>query len=145
MLSLRHLRLRRLPRLLPLAAAALMGGCAARRAPSPTTAPDAAGRWDFRMDVGPRVTTGEVWLWRRGADYSGTVTVRGTNALPVRSLTVRAPAAATAPAVAMTVDTPEGPVTFAGTLAPDGGAMQGTVTYHAGERFSFEARRRATR
>lgn len=97
------------------------------------------------MDVGPRVTTGEVWLWRRGADYSGTVTVRGTNALPVRSLTVRAPAAATAAAVAMTVDTPEGPVTFAGALAPDGGAMQGTVTYHAGERFPFEARRRATR
>jgi hypothetical protein len=97
------------------------------------------------MDVGPRVTTGEVWLWRRGADYSGTVTVQGTNALPVRSLTVRAPAAATAPAVAMTVDTPEGPVTFAGTLAADGGTMQGTVTYHAGQLFPFAARRRATR
>ena len=137
-----HLRLHRL---LPLAAAALVGGCAARHAPSPTTtAPDATGRWDFSMNVGQRVSTGEVWLYRRGGDYTGTVTVRGTNALPVRSLTVRTPSAATAAAVAMTVDTPEGPVTFAGTLAPDGGAMQGTVTYHAGERFSFEARRRAT-
>jgi hypothetical protein len=116
--------------------------------PSPVAAPDAAGRWDFRMDVGPRVSTGEIWLWRRGADYTGTLTVRGTNTLPVRSLTVRAPAAATAAtaaAVAMTVDTPEGPVTMAGTLASDGGAMQGTVTYHAGQLFQLEARRRATR
>jgi hypothetical protein len=96
------------------------------------------------MDVGPRVTTGEIWLWRRGADYTGTLTVRGTNTLPVRSLTVRAPAPAAAAALAMTVDTPEGPVTLAGTLAPDGGTMQGTVTYHAGQLYQLEARRRAT-
>jgi hypothetical protein len=62
----------------------------------------------------------------------------------VRSLTVRAPAPAAAAALAMTVDTPEGPVTLAGTLAADGGTMQGTVTYHAGQLYRLEARRRAT-
>ena len=42
----------------------------------------------------------------------------------------------------MTVDTPEGPVTFAGTLGADGASMQGTLTYHQGQLLPMQATRR---
>ena len=80
---------------------------------SPSTAPtrDVTGRWDFRMETGPdRTARGELWLFARGEEFTGTATVQGRNALPVRVLTLRGER------IAMTVDTPEGPVTFDGTL-----------------------------
>jgi hypothetical protein len=59
---------------------------------SPSTAPtrDVTGRWDFRMETGPdRIARGELWLVPRGEEFTGTATVQGRNALPVRMLTLR--------------------------------------------------------
>lgn len=98
--------------------------------------PDLAGRWDFSIDLGTRTTPGVIWLFLRGGEYTGTLSPQGTNTLPVRSLVVRRDQ------VAMTVDTPEGPVTFDGTIGDAGAAMQGIVTYHKGVRYSLTARRR---
>ena len=44
--------------------------------------------------------------------------------------------------IAMTVDTPEGPVTFDGTLNANGQSLQGTLIYHHGEKFPFSAEKR---
>jgi hypothetical protein len=44
--------------------------------------------------------------------------------------------------IAMTVDTPEGPVTFDGTLNANGQSLQGTLIYHHGEKFPFHADKR---
>jgi hypothetical protein len=44
--------------------------------------------------------------------------------------------------IAMTVDTPEGPVTFDGTLNANGQSLQGTLIYHHGEMFPFSADKR---
>jgi hypothetical protein len=107
---------------------------------SPSIAPsrDVTGRWDFRMDTGPdRIARGELWLFPRGEEFTGTATVQGRNALPVRMLTVRGER------IAMTVDTPEGPVTFDGTLHANGQSLQGTLIYHHGEEFPFSADKRA--
>ncbi|MBC7898015.1 MAG: hypothetical protein H7066_21515 [Cytophagaceae bacterium] len=116
--------------------------CASRGArpsapvPSAVPAPDLAGRWDFSVDLGTRTTPGVLWLFLRGGEYTGTLSPQGTNALPVRSLVLRRDQ------VAMTVDTPEGPVTFDGTIGESGAAMQGIVTYHQGVRYPLTARRR---
>ena len=106
---------------------------------SPSTAPtrDVTGRWDFRMETGPdRTARGELWLFPRGEEFTGTATVQGRNALPVRILTVRGER------IAMTVDTPEGPVTFDSTLNANGQSLQGTLIYHHGEKFPFSADKR---
>jgi hypothetical protein len=42
----------------------------------------------------------------------------------------------------MTVDTPEGPVTFEGTLNSNGQSFQGTLNYHRGEKYPFAADKR---
>ena len=120
----------------------LTTGCASRATSSTSTAstrapgPDLAGRWDFSVDLGTRTTPGVLWLFLRGGEYTGTLSPQGTNSLPVRSLVVRRDQ------VAMTVDTPEGPVTFDGTIGDAGAAMQGIVTYHQGVRYPLTARRR---
>jgi hypothetical protein len=72
----------------------------------------------------------------RGEEFTGTATVQGRNALPVRMLTLRGER------IAMTVDTPEGPVTFDGTLNANGQSLQGTLIYHHGEKFPFSADKR---
>ena len=65
---------------------------ASRRGEEEETAPtrDVTGRWDFRMETGPdRTARGELWLFPRGEEFTGTATVQGRNALPVRMLTLR--------------------------------------------------------
>jgi hypothetical protein len=106
-------------------------------APAQTAALDSlAGRWDFSVDLGARQTPGELWLFRRGAELTGTLAPAGTNTLPVRALTMRADSAH------LTVDTPEGPVTFAGVVTDSRSAMRGIVTYHHGQRFPMTATKR---
>jgi hypothetical protein len=53
-----------------------------------TGRPDLSGYWDFQVNVGDRVTTGEMTLGRSGDAYLGTLTPKGTNTLAVRSLKV---------------------------------------------------------
>ena len=96
-----------------------------------------AGEWSLRIEAAPdRVTNG--WLSLAGAErgYTGMLTTdRGNNVLPVRSFTVEGAA------VRMIVDSPQGAVTFAGTLAPGARAFAGTVTYHDGRPFPLRATR----
>ena len=99
--------------------------------------PDLSGYWDFGVDVGQRVTPGELTLGRSGDGYVGTLTPKGTNTLGVRSLKVDGKK------IAMIVDTPEGVVTFDGTLGDDSASMTGTVTYHKGQQFPMTAKKRA--
>ena len=69
-----------------------------------------------------------------GRGYTGTLTTnRGDNVLPVRTFTVAGRD------VRMQVQSPQGAVTFGGTLAPGGRAFAGTVTYHDGRPFPLEA------
>ena len=109
----------------------------AQASPSPASTQDVSGRWDFRITMGSeRTARGEFWLFRRGEEFTGTLTVQNTNTLPIRMFTVRGEQ------IAMTVDTPEGAVTFEGTLNANGQSLQGTVTYHHGEKFPFTADKR---
>ena len=81
----------------------------AQRISSPSTAStqDVSGRWDFRMVTSSeRTARGEFWLFRRGEEFTGTLTVQDRNTLPIRMFTVRGEQ------IAMTVDTPEGAVTW---------------------------------
>ena len=103
---------------------------------SGTARPNLMGRWDFRVVLGERSAPGELWLFERGGAYTGTLTVQGTNALPVRSLVLQHKQ------VAMIVDTPDGPVTLAGEVDAAGTTIQGIVTYHEGQKYPLEAKRR---
>lgn len=100
-------------------------------------APDLAGAWDFSVDVGSRVTPGSMTLARAGATWTGELRAAGPNALPVRSATV------SGRQVDLAVESPEGPVTFRGTLTPDGNSVQGEVTYHGGKRYPMVMTRRS--
>ena len=59
---------------------------------SPSTAParDVTGRWDLRVEMGAdRTSRGELWLFPRGEEFTGTVSMQGApNTLPVRTLTM---------------------------------------------------------
>jgi hypothetical protein len=98
--------------------------------------PDLAGAWDFTVDLGSSVTPGSMTLVRSGTTWTGELRAAGPNALPVRSVTL------TGRTVDLTVESPEGPVTFRGTLDTDGNRMQGEVTYHGGRRFPMVVTRR---
>jgi hypothetical protein len=123
--------------------AGLLAACAAAPSSTPGPAPAAAvaavdlgGMWDFSVDLGDRVSTGIISLARSAEGYSGTITPEGTNTMPVRSLTL------TGDSVAMLVETPEGPVTFDGSLGADRVSMRGTVHYHGGQNLPLNARKR---
>ena len=107
---------------------------------SPSTAPtrDVTGRWDLRVEMGAdRTSRGELWLFPRGEEFTGTVSMQGApNTLPVRMLTLRGEQ------IAMTVDSPEGPITFDGTLSANGQSLQGTLVYHHGQKFPMSADKR---
>lgn len=121
-----------------LAATLLLASCARPSTLGQSPTPNVSGRWDFHIDLGGRTTPGEFWLWRRGHVYTGTLTPRGTNTLPIRELVQRGLR------VDLTVDTPDGPVTVVGTVQPDGASLEGTVTYHQGQRYPMTAKRRPT-
>ena len=123
-----------LPRtILAALALACLPACVAGRA-----APQSlAGEWSFRIDATPdRVTNGWLSLAPAERGYTGRLTTdRGNNVLPVRSFTVDGAA------VRMIVDSPQGAVTFAGSLAPGARAFAGTVTYHDGGLLPLRATR----
>lgn len=119
--------------LLSLLALAGLSACVtARGAP-----PSLAGDWRFTIDTGAgRITNGRLSLAPAGRGYAGSLTTnRGDNVLPVRSFTVEGAA------VRMLVQSPQGMVRFAGTLAPGARAFAGTVTYHNGQLYPLSATR----
>jgi len=100
---------------------------------------DLSGDWRFRVDVSAeRVTLGEMRLERAPTGYVGVLTTnRGDNQLPVQSFTL------TGADVTMVVISPQGVVTFEGQLSDDAAAMEGTMTYHNGERYPMSVARGA--
>src|SRR5688572_26411406 len=82
----------------------------AAQRPSSAVTPDMSGSWDFTVDLGASVTRGAMRITREATGFGGTLTAAGPNALPIRSL------ALDGAVVQLTVETPEGPVVFDGTL-----------------------------
>ena len=125
-------------RRVPLVAAIFLAACAlpGRVRPVDVT-PDLAGAWEFDIDVGKDTTHGAFALERKAEGYTGELTTnRGTNRLPIRSLTL------VRDSVAMIVDSPNGTVTFLGRLETGACGMAGTVLYHNGARYPMVVRRR---
>lgn len=128
--------------------AGLLAACASTpQAVAPAPAPvqaaapaapaaDLSGAWDFTVIVNGGTTTGEMTLQRGDGGYTGSITPEGQGTLPVRSLTVAGQA------LEMTVETPEGPVVFNGTLSADQRTMDGIVHYHGGQDLPLTARKR---
>jgi hypothetical protein len=113
-------------------AVTLLAGCAA----NPKT-PDLAGDWVFEAQTGESVAHGAMTLVADGGSYKGTLTTDQTdNVLPVRSLTLRGSD------LSMLVESPEGNVTFKGTLANDAQTFQGNVIYFDGRTIPMSGRRR---
>ena len=115
-------------------ALALLAGCAG--SPERKT-PDLAGNWVFEAQTGENVAHGALTLVADGASYRGTLTTDQTdNILPVRSLTLQGSD------LSMLVESPEGNITFKGTLAADAQTFQGKVIYLNGQIIPMSARRR---
>jgi len=115
-------------------ALALLAGCAGN--PERKT-PDLAGDWVFEAQTGENVAHGALTLVADGASYRGTLTTDQTaNVLPVRSLTLQGSD------LSMLVESPEGNITFKGTLAADAQTFQGKVIYFNGQIIPMSARRR---
>lgn len=108
-----------------------LAACVTGRAPPGSL----AGGWSFQIDTGGgRVTHGRLQLAPAAGGYAGTLTTnRGDNVLPVRSFTVAGAD------LRMSVESPQGAVTFAGALARNARGFAGTVTYHDGRRFRLNA------
>jgi hypothetical protein len=116
-------------------AVALLTGCAA--SPQRPQAPDLAGDWVFEAQTGENVAHGAMTLVADGASYKGTLTTDQTdNVLPVRSLTLKGSD------MNMLVESPEGNITFKGTLAADAQTFRGKVTYFNGQVIPMSGRRR---
>jgi hypothetical protein len=114
-------------------AVALLAGCAG----TPERAPNLAGDWVFEAQTGETVAHGKMTLVAAGASYTGTLTTDQTdNVIPVRSLTLRGSE------LSMLVESPEGNVTFKGTLADDAQTFQGKVMYLNGQVIPMSGRRR---
>jgi hypothetical protein len=115
-------------------ALALLAGCAG--SPERKT-PDLTGDWVFEAQTGENVAHGALTLVADGASYRGTLTTDQTeNVLPVRSLTLQGSD------LSMLVESPEGNITFKGTLAADAQTFQGKVIYLNGQIIPMSARRR---
>jgi hypothetical protein len=134
--------MRRLLIVLPLIALsarpAIAQDMAATQGASAAGVPDVSGSWEFTVDLGASITRGAMRITRDANGFGGTLTAAGPNALPIRSLTFQGPV------VQLTVDTPEGPVVFDGTLDGDRAIMRGIVTYHGGKRYPLNAWRERT-
>ena len=116
-------------------AVALLAGCAG--SPGRPKARGLAGDWVFEVQTGQNVAHGAMTLLADGASYKGTLTTdQGNNVLPVRSLTLQGSD------LSMLVESPNGNVTFKGTLAGDAQTFQGKVTYYNGQIYAMSGRRR---
>ena len=113
----------------------LLAGCT--NSPERSQAPALAGDWVFEVQTERNVTHGAMTLVADGASYTGTLkTDQGNNVLPVRSLTLQGSD------ISMLVESPNGNVTFKGTLATDAQTFEGKVTYYNGQVFPMSGRRR---
>jgi len=116
-------------------AVALLAGCAGSL--ERAVAPDLAGDWVFEVQTGQNVAHGAMTLVADHAGYQGTLTTdQGNNVLPVRSLELQGSD------MNMLVESPNGNVTFKGTLSSDAHAFQGKVTYHNGQEYPMSGLRR---
>jgi|SRR5215831_7427042 len=108
----------------------LLTGCATPTERKPV---DVSGKWTFQVETGRAVTNGAMTVERLPQGYGGTLTTdQGNNVLPIRSLTVQASK------IALVVESPNGNVTFEGTLSSDGRSFDGIVTYFTGQRFPMK-------
>lgn len=113
----------------------LLTACAS--GPERSKAPDLTGDWVFEVQTGKNVAHGAMTLVANGASYKGTLTTdQGSNVLPVRSLTLGGFE------MDMLVESPNGNVTFKGTLAADARTFAGKVTYYNGQTFPMSGHRR---
>jgi hypothetical protein len=116
-------------------ATSLLTACAG--SPQQSKAPDLTGDWVFEVRTGQNVARGAMTLVADGSSYKGTLTTdQGNNVLQVRSLTLNGAD------MQLLVESPNGNVTFAGTLAADARAFDGKVTYHNGQVFPMSGHRR---
>jgi hypothetical protein len=115
----------------------LLSGCAEIPPTGEATTRSLAGDWVFEVKTGNSVAHGAMTLTADGSDYRGTLTTdQGNNVLAVRSLTLAGSN------MDMLVESPNGNVTFKGTLSADASSFQGTVTYHNGQQFPMTGTRR---
>ncbi|HEY5756775.1 MAG TPA: hypothetical protein VIU34_13180 [Steroidobacter sp.] len=114
----------------------LLTACASTERPA-SERPSLAGSWAFDVQTGTNVTHGSMVLSGEKQNYTGTLTTdQGNNVLPIRSLTLDGSR------MDMTVESPNGLVTFKGTLSADTRTFLGTVTYYTGQSFPMSGTRR---
>ena len=105
--------------------------------PSQRNPIDVSGQWQFQVDTGRAVTNGAMTVNRTAQGFGGTLTTdQGNNVLPIRSLTIEATK------MLLVVESPNGSVTFDGTVSADGRSFDGTVTYYTGDRFPMRGNKR---
>jgi hypothetical protein len=115
----------------------LLSGCAANPQTNEGATRSLAGDWVFEVQTGSNVAHGALTLSEDDGRYRGTLTTdQGNNVLTVRSLKL------VGADMDMLVESPNGSVTFTGTLSADSSSFQGTVTYHNGQKFPMTGRRR---
>src|SRR5688572_32209686 len=115
----------------------LLSGCAENPPTGEAPTRSLAGDWAFEVKTGNSVAHGAMTLTANGSGYRGTLTTdQGNNVLPVRSLTLAGSN------MDMLVESPNGNVTFKGTLSSDASSFQGTVTYHNGQQLPMIGTRR---
>ena len=114
----------------------LLSACASTDRPA-SDRPSLAGSWVFEVQTGTNVTHGSMVLSGEKQHYTGTLTTdQGSNVLPIRSLTLDGSR------MDMTVESPNGLVTFQGALGADTRTFLGTVTYYTGQSFPMSGTRR---
>lgn len=119
------------------AALVLLAGCVGTPGRPRDSAHDLAGRWTFTVKTGRSVVQGAMTLLAEGEQYRGTLTTdQGDNVLKVRSMILNGTE------LAMTVDSPQGVVTFKGVLNADARSFDGVVTYHNGQSFPMSGVKR---
>lgn len=118
----------------------IASGCATSRSASDHAATTLSGTWNIEIDTGRGMTVGTLLINREVAGREGSLTTnRGTNVLPVRSLTLDGRA------IVLSVESPNGMVLFSGELSRDGQILQGKVNYHDGQVFSMKGVRGPSR
>lgn len=119
------------------AALLLLSGCVGTPGRPRDSGHDLAGRWTFTVNTGRSVVQGAMTLVADGVQYQGTLTTdQGDNVLKVRSMILNGTE------LAMTVDSPQGVVTFKGVLNADARSFDGVVTYHNGQSFPMSGVKR---
>jgi len=105
----------------------LLAACASRPG---ADGPGVDGQWGFQVATGASITNGRLTLARESGSHTGTLTTdQGNNILRVSSVTMKDQQ------LVVSVESPNGQVTFRGVLSPDRKRFLGTVTYFNGQQF----------